>query len=103
MDSCSVVYSCDSVNHYGESLVPTAPIFCDFDIRLAGNIFKLTKNNKVTGNEDHFGNSTSLVPKPGLWLSSSSDLFQLQTSTKECTRDYILHRISLYIRKHMEI
>ena len=43
MDSCSVVYSCDSVNHYGESLVPTAPILCDFDIRFAGNIFKLTK------------------------------------------------------------
>ena len=51
------------------------------------------------GNEDHFGNSTSVVSKSGLWLwSSSSDLFQLQASTKECTRDYILHRISVYIR-----
>jgi len=40
---CSVVYGCDSVNHCGESLVPTAHILCNFDIRFAGNIFKLTK------------------------------------------------------------
>jgi len=56
------------------------------------------------GNDDHFGNSTKVVPKPGLWLwSSSSDLLQLPASTKECTHDYILHGISVYIRKHMEI
>jgi hypothetical protein len=48
------------------------------------------------GNEDHFGNSTKVVPKPGLWLWSS-DLLQLQASTKECIHDYILHRISVYI------
>lgn len=54
------------------------------------------------GNEDHFGNSTKVVPKPGLWVWSSNPL-QLQEATKDCTHDYILHGISVYIREHMEI